>query len=972
MVGSSGFVSLGFGLLWAAAGRAQSSLDEYSMKSNSYTALIFTLLFALQTTFVSAAPKARVTRTVDNGRRVRLTGHLHPHGASESDAGAVDSSEVLPAMTMTLRPSDEQEAALEKLLEEQQDPASPSYHQWLTPEQFGERFGVNEADLQKITSWLESQNLHVASVARARNAITFTGTAGDIGKAFQTEFRHYRSDTATHFANDQDPSIPVAFDGVIRSIHGLNNYRMKPHARLHKQSVDPNFTSTSGSHYLSPSDLQVAYGLKALHAEGYDGTGQTIVIAGQTQIDLSDIQTFRSQFQLPASDPTITLVPGSRDPGKLKDDMPEADLDIEWAGAAAPNATIQYVYANDVMDAVQYAIDQNIGKVISVSYGLCEPQTPRSDALTMQSWARQGNAMGITWVNASGDSGGADCVTSDSTRNAGLSVDIPAGIPEVTGIGGTSFSEGSGTYWNANNDSGGGSLLRYIPEATWNDSTDGDPAAGGGGASTYFSKPSWQTGAGVPADGARDVPDVSFNSSAEHDGYLVYTSGKRSVYGGTSAATPVFAGILTLLNQYLVATGAQSVAGLGNVNPRLYAMAQQTNLKVFNDITDGDNIVKVTCGTRSTRNCTAGSFGYSAGSGYDLATGLGSVDAHALVLAWPRQNSSLTLATAVITASLPSANVNGSGQVNISVSVAGQSGTAIPTGTATVSNGSTALGSATLQSGGSTATATVSVNPAQLATGVNTLTISYSGDGAYNPATTSISLTVNGSGSSSGTPSISSTGNGASFSTTYAPGMVLSIFGSNLASGTWAASTVPLATEVSGTTVTIAGFAAPFYYVSPTQLNVQIPYETFSGVTVPVIVTSGGRSVSSTIRLSSAAPGIFIDSSGGLVPAGTARRGQTISLYVTGAGAVSPSIATGSAPLSSTSAGSLPAPRQTTRVSIGGLDAPVQFVGIPAGLVGVVQVNVVVPQSASLGTNNVVVAIGGVPSNTAHLQVSAQ
>ncbi len=528
--------------------------------------------------------------------------------------------------------------------------------------------------------------------------------------------------------------------------------------------------------------------------------------------------------------------------------MSEADLDIEWAGAAAPNASIQYIYANDVMDAVQYAIDQNLGKVISVSYGLCEPQTPRSDALTMQSWARQGNAQGITWVNASGDSGGADCVTADSTRNAGLSVDIPAGIPEVTGIGGTSFSEGSGTFWNATTAADGGSLLNYIPEATWNDSTDGDPAAGGGGASTYFSKPSWQVGAGVPSDGARDVPDVSFNSSAEHDGYLVYTSGKRSVYGGTSAATPVFAGVLTLLNQYLLATGAQAVAGLGNVNPRLYALAQ-TNPGVFHDVTSGDNIVKVTCGTRSTRNCDAGSFGYSATAGYDLATGLGSVDAYSLVMAWPRQSSSISLSNAVVTASVPSTTVNGSGAVNISISVAGQSGGSIPTGTITVSNGSTTLGSATLQSGSSTATATVGVNVAQLAVGANSLTITYSGDGAYNPATTSISLTVTSSGSSSGTPSISSIANGASFSTAYAPGMVLSIFGSNLASGTWAASSVPLATEVSGTTVTIAGYAAPFYYVSPTQLNVQIPYETFSGVTVPVIVRSGGRSVSSTIRL---------------------------------------------------------------------------------------------------------------------------
>src|SRR4029077_9843958 len=132
------------------------------------------------------------------------------------------------------------------------------------------------------------------------------------------------------------------------------------------------------------------------------------------------IQSFRSKFQLPASDPQVILVPNTQDPGTSSDDLGEADLDLEWAGAAAPQASLIYVYSQDVMDAVQYIIDQNLAPVFSLSYGRCEPQTLRSDILTMQSWARQANAQGMTWVNASGDSGGADCISGKSTSGAGL------------------------------------------------------------------------------------------------------------------------------------------------------------------------------------------------------------------------------------------------------------------------------------------------------------------------------------------------------------------------------------------------------------------------------------------------------------------------------------------------------------------------------------------------------------------------
>jgi uncharacterized protein (TIGR03437 family) len=579
----------------------------------------------------------------------------------------------------------------------------------------------------------------------------------------------------------------------------------------------------------------------------------------------------------------------------------------------------------------------------------------------MQTWAKQANAQGITWVNASGDSGGADCVTSSSTRGAGLAVDLPAGIPEVTGIGGTEFAEDGAGYWASSNDGNGGSAIGYIPEAAWNDSIAGDPASGGGGLSTYFTRPGWQTGSGVPAEGGRSVPDVSLNASADHGGYLVYASGKLSVFGGTSAGAPVFAGMLTLLNQYLVATGAQAQSGLGNVNTKLYALAQSIP-SVFHDVQAGDNIVTVTCRSTS-RNCTEGSFGFSAAAGYDLATGLGSVDAWNLVSAWRSgATSALTKGTATVTASASATTLTTAGQVSVQVAVSAGNG-GVPTGTVTLSSGGNTLTSGALNGGG---VATFTVAGSQLSAGVNQLTVAYSGDSAYSPAAASLSLTV--VLPSSRAPLITAAVNGASFRQTFAPGMVLTLYGSDLAPSTAAADRVPLSTTLGGGAVTVAGIPAPLYYVSPTQLNVQIPYNVIPGSTARVVVTTTAGTATTRIPISAAAPGIFTDSAGSTVPAGVVRRGSALTLYVTGQGAVSPAIGTGEAPATLVPA-DMPAPAQAVQVSIGGVTAPVSFAGIPTGLVGVTQINVSVPASVRTGTQTVTVTIGGYSSNAARLVV---
>jgi uncharacterized protein (TIGR03437 family) len=827
-----------------------------------WPALMFALCFLPMR---APAQPNRIARGIDNSRRTLLAGNRSPKARPEYDQGPVSPSLEIPRVTLALAQSAEQAAALDQLLAEQQTPGSPNYHKWLTPEEFAQRFGVNQADLNQITAWLGAQGLTVTGVATGRNWVTVSGPASRIQQAFQTELHRYVVDGETHFANATEPSVPTALAGVVMSIHGLNDFRMRPANRGPRAGgqagVGARYTSSKGNHYLAPDDLATIYNIKALYNRGIDGSGQRLVVAGQTKIDLADIRQFRTMYNLPANDPQVMLIPGATDPGIVSGDLAEADLDLEWSGAVARNATIIYVYGSDVMQSVQYAIDQNLAPVVTTSYGLCELEMSTGETASLRSWAKQGNALGITWFAASGDAGGADC---NDARNPGPAVDVPASIPEVTGVGGTEFAEAGAVYWNDQNDGNRASALSYIPETAWNDSAaDGEPAAGGGGPSTLYARPSWQVGAGVPNDGARHVPDVAMAASADHDGYLVYTSGALQVYGGTSVPSPAFAGFAALLNQHLVSAGVQASAGLGNMNPALYALAQ-ARPDVFHDITTGDNIVTVVCPPR--RTCSASPVGSKAGPGYDEATGLGSIDAYPFAVAW--------------------------------------AGGKEPSG----------------------------ARP-------------------------------------SAAPTIFGLTNAASYEQAFAPGMIVSAFGSGLAPSTQAAAAVPLPPAMAGVSVTVNGVAAPLYYVSPTQLNIQVPYETPAGAAV-LTVDNNGQSASQTFSVAAAAPGIFTDTGGTAVPHGSAARGQVITLFITGAGAVSPAVATGAAPPDSATVDQLPAPLLHTTVTVGGVAAPIWFVGIPWGLAGVVQINYQVPAASPLGTQQVVVKVGNVSSAPAKLVVN--
>ena len=800
---------------------------------------------------VAKAQSSRITRPVDNQTRTVLAGNIHPKARAAAlagnDQGRVTPSLEIPYITLALAPSASQQAALEKLLAEQQTPGSPNYHHWLTPEEYGQQFGVNDADLGKITQWVQQQGLQVVSVARGRNWIAVSGTAAQVESAFQTEIHNYLVDGEIHYANASAPSVPAAFGSEVKAVRGLNDFRLKPRLRAPSSkanSAKPNYTTGQGTHYIAPDDLATIYDVTPLYNAGINGTGQKIAIAGQIQVNLSDIEAFRSKFNLPVNDPQPVLVPGSRNPGSsaTSGDLAESDLDLEWSGAVARNATIIFVYSSDVMTSLQYAIDQKLAPVVSVSYGSCEQETPASEYTAFVQWGEQANAQGMTWFAASGDDGAADC---NDSQNPGLAVDLPGSVPEVTSVGGTEYMEGTGTYWSATNNSNGASALSYIPEMTWNDSAaDGEPSASGGGASILFSKPSWQTGPGVPADNARHVPDVSLNASDAHDGHLVYTSGSLQIYGGTSLSAPSFAGLTALLNQKL------SSGGVGNINPNLYSLAQ-SNAGIFHDVTAGNNIVTVACPRRQV-NCAATPVGYYAGVGYDQTTGLGSVDAYRLVMGWnggtvtPPPSTPLTNVTLLSNLSTVAQN----DVVYLTATVAAANGTT-PSGSVSFSIAGTSLGSAALTGSAGTATATLAVNGLLLPVGTGTITATYN---SASSASVTVSVTASGSGSAA-KPAITSVSNGASFKPSFAPGSILSVFGSNLSPVTASASSVPLPLSISGVAVLVNGVAAPLYYAAPAQLNVQIPYETTANNPAVLSINNNGQVTTQTFQAAAAAPG---------------------------------------------------------------------------------------------------------------------
>jgi uncharacterized protein (TIGR03437 family) len=923
-------------------------------------AAVVALTFSVATVY---AQRRRLSGPLDNGRRITLAGRVPSRARTGIDLGRVPGTFPLPDVTLYLKPS----ADLTSLLRDQQDPSSPQYHQWLTPEQYAGQFGAAQADIDQIAAWLQSQGLTLVRVARGRDSITVSGTADQVQGAFQTQIHQYNVNGKQHYANATDPSVPAALAPLVAGIRGLHDFHPKPRIR----AASPNLLNGS-FHAIGPDDFAAIYNVAPLYQAGMDGTGQKIAVVGQTALQPSDLTSFRTKFGLPALNLQTILTNPRANPGISADDLNEANLDIEWSGAVARNATIVYVYSSDVWTSATYAVDNNVAPVLSMSYGSCE-LADLADLPLFQQAAQRANAQGMTWFAASGDSGAADCDDSGvAVAQNAPGVDAPGSIPEITSMGGTEFNEQGDAYWSST-----GAAQGYIPEKVWNDTAfNNELSSGGGGASVFFPQPAWQSGPGVPNDGARHVPDVSFTASANHDGYYVVVSGSPSYFGGTSAAAPTMAGIAALLNQYLVSTGAQPQAGLGNINPALYRLAQ-TAPAVFHDVTIGDNIVPCASGVPG---CNNGSYGNTASSGYDQASGLGSVDATALVHGW---NGAAASRASAITISIdqnpvfqqaPDASGNpwrfqltlteeaGVGTTLTGLTINGVSYTAQIASLFKDAGAPWPASTPPAIAPRGSITANIGLKNLSVPTAVPIVVTGVDASGAT--WSSRISVPVQG-------PQVHVTiagiGNAASGKQSYAPGEIVAVYGTAFSNITQVSSALPLPQFLEGFEATINGNPAPIYYVSPNQVNVQIPYETTPGTATLVLGNSYENAPNYSLTVASAAPGIFIFPDGTVNPSRTAARGQVATLFITGDGAVTPSVTTGSAP---SPRGATPRPRQAVSVTVGGVDVGTpQFLGIPSWAVGVTQINFTIPSSVPPGPQPVVVTVGGQASNTATIVV---
>lgn len=773
-------------------------------------------LLAVSALAQTVAPSSRITGAIVEGSRQPLIGTTPRAIKAAHDLGALEDTHPLNRMVLLLKPGADQEASLKSLVDSLHNPTSPNYHKWLRPDEFAARFGPSDADLAKVQGWLQSHGLTPTAVAKGRQWIEFSGTAQQVNSAFATSIHRYEVNGEKHIANSSDLSIPQALAPVVRGVLSLNDFHTQPaHSKLATvkrnaegklERVHSNTTNTDGNgnyfYQLAPADFQTIYNSAPLIKNGNDGTGISIAIAGRSDISLADVQSFRQTFGLPQKDPNIIINgvdPGVTPPGR---DLVESELDVEWAGAAAPGSTINLVESasSDTTDGIDlssaYIVDNVVSPIVSVSYGTCEALLGPSENQFYSALWEQAAAEGITVFVSTGDGGAAECDADLQNNNLepqgpalnGASINGLSSTPFNVAVGGTQFNEAgnAGNYWNVNNGTGFGSAFGYIPEQAWNESCDPTmPQTGtncingqtyyvlegsGGGPSNCskesidsqgnitciggYAKPSWQTGTGVPNDSVRDTPDLALNASPDDDGYLLCVEGscqtsvlngqtvleQASIIGGTSASAPAMAGIMALVEQKNGAYQGQAdyifyklaaMDSLSTCNSSVLTNPGQATNCIFNDITLGSNSDPGLpgYGTPSAQ--------WVAGTGYDLATGLGTVNAANMVAQW----SNITLTGSATTLTAAQTSVAHGQPLMIHITVAPASGSSIPTGdVALLTDKYGAVGQVTLD-----ATGSYSGPVSNLPGGTYNLTASYAGDGNLASSVSApVSLTVAG------------------------------------------------------------------------------------------------------------------------------------------------------------------------------------------------------------------------------------
>jgi hypothetical protein len=782
---------------------------------------ISSVLGIAQNPETALAPAGRIG-AIDESSLVTLDRNRHFLANASNDRGEVSPDLPMERMLLVLQRAATSESALERLIAAQQDKSSPSFHAWLTPEQFAAQFAPASVDLQKLTAWLTSHNFRVNRVARGGMTIEFRGTAAQVKEAFHTAIHSYVVNGAHHYANSADPQIPAALAPVVAGISTLHNFQKQAPVRVlgtatriaNTSAWQPNFTfngPAGSAHYLAPGDFAKIYNSAPLYKAGTDGTGQSIAIVGRNNINLSDVQIFRIAFGLPANDPQIIL--DGPDPGNLfgSSEETEADLDVEWSGAIAPKAAIKFVISastntTDGADlSALYIVDNNLAPVISTSFGQCEAKLGQAANTFYNNLWQQATAQGITVVVSSGDNAAAGCDSPSQGVSAsqGPAVNGLASTPYNIAVGGSEFNENgaNGTYWSTKNGPDQSSVLSYIPEQVWNESC-ADPNqcgfislfASSGGASNLYTKPSWQVAPGVPNDGKRDLPDVSLAAAAQHDGFLLCQDGLcitdsngqligAEVVGGTSASTPTFAALMALVVQ-------NTNSRQGQANFVLYPLAAAENPAncnasgppqsqcIFNDITQGNNNV-------------AGQAGVSAGPGYDMATGLGSINAANLVSNW----HNVTFRGTKSTLTLTRANITHGQPVNASAAVAPAIGAGMPTGGVSLLSGSENVNLGVLNNG------SISSSVANLPGGSYSVTASYGGDSNFATSISSpVPITV---APESSTTTFSVGGSPTSISTTYSAVLPLQAVVAGASGQGFPTGNVVISDTFNGTTATL-------------------------------------------------------------------------------------------------------------------------------------------------------------------------
>lgn len=668
------------------------------------------------------APANRVVRPVDESDVVTLTGNMHPMARPEFDQGPVGAETQLDHMVLYLAPSAEQQSDLDALVTAQHEPGSPLYHKWLTPAQYGSRFGVSAADISQVIAWLRGHGFQVDEIPASNRLIVFSGTAGQVGDAFHTEIRRYRVNGVDHLANSEDPQIPTALADVVSGVVSLHDFRRNsaiaarhPVGTLSSTEAKPLYTSGS-TNYLYPADWATIYDLKSLYNAGTTGAGTSIAIVGRSNINISDVAKFRQTSGLPANNPSVILV--SANPGLVNGDQDESTLDVEWSGGIAPSATVKFVVGastatSDGVDlSAQYIVNHATAPIVSTSYGSCEQDMGATELAFYNSLWQQAASQGMSAFVSSGDSGAAGCYAGGSSSASGTGVNGLCSSPYSTCVGGTEFNEGGNNakYWGATNSSTEESALIYIPEVVWNESGSNGGSglwASTGGVSLVYPQPSWQQAVpGVSAaNGMRAVPDVAMDA-AGHDAYMIVENGSNWTISGTSAASPSFAGVMALLVQ------AMGGKGQGNANPGLYSLLSAAR-NPFHATPSGNNSVP-------------GVTGFTAsGAEYNLATGLGSVDGAVLVSSWGI-GSATTAVDFVLKPSATAGTVPTGKTTSFTLSVTETGAAKNPVALkATAPAGVTVSFSPTSIASGTTATVTIAV-ASTAASGTQNLTITGS------------------------------------------------------------------------------------------------------------------------------------------------------------------------------------------------------------------------------------------------------